>query len=144
MRIPVIKVSVIRDGSCDVNSLLDCPERVAAAYRAIVGDDERENLLAFYLDAQSKIKSICVVSIGTLSASLVHPREVFRPAVIAGAAAVIVAHHHPSGDCSPSADDRDTTLRLRKAGEILGIPVLDHVIIAGENRYSFRESGLMS
>jgi len=78
------------------------------------------------------------------SASLVHPREVFRPATVAGAAAVIVAHNHPSGDLVPSSEDRTATDRLVKAGALLGIPLRDHVIIAeAPGRYSFREAGVL-
>jgi len=85
-----------------------------------------------------------LVSRGTLDACLVHAREVFRAAIAGGAAAIIVAHNHPSGDPAPSADDCTLTRRLSEGGELLGIPVLDHVVLGRDGRYSsFRELGLL-
>ncbi|HAM36317.1 MAG TPA: hypothetical protein DEB40_05625 [Elusimicrobia bacterium] len=130
-------------GRQELRPVLDSPGRVIEAVPAAVRDGRKEHLLAFYLNARSQLLAQETVSIGTLSASLVHPREVFSPAVAHSAAAVIVVHNHPSGDCSPSADDRDTTRRLVRAGEILGIPLMDHVIVAGPGFYSFREHGLL-
>lgn len=103
----------------------------------------KEHFIAFYLDACSRIMHEETVSIGTLTASLVHPREVFGPAVEKGAAGVIVAHNHPSGDPSPSGEDRETTRRLAQAGKILGITLLDHVIVTDTRFYSFRERGFL-
>ena len=107
------------------------------------GELDREHLVILMLNSRSQVVALNTVSIGTLQASLVHVREVMKPAILASAAGIIVVHNHPSGDCSSSPDDRDTTRRLVKAGEIVGIPVLDHVIIAGESFYSFREHGLI-
>ena len=81
-----------------------------------------------------------MISEGSLGASLVHPREAFRPAVREAAAAVIFMHNHPSGDPSPSSEDRRITARLRRAGEILGIPVLDHVVVGRDGYFSFADS----
>jgi DNA repair protein RadC len=84
-----------------------------------------------------------VISQGTLTASLVHPREVFRPALRDAAAALVLVHNHPSGDPTPSAEDREVTARLAKAGEILGIRVVDHVVVAERGFCSLREEGAM-
>jgi DNA repair protein RadC len=84
--------------------------------------------------------SIDEVSVGTLTASLVHPREVFREAIRSAAAAILLVHNHPSGDPAPSEDDRSVTRRLQAAGELVGIRVLDHVIVSEGGFYSFRES----
>ncbi|MDD5629420.1 MAG: DNA repair protein RadC [Elusimicrobia bacterium] len=130
-------------GRPDHRPTLDSPARVLEAVPEEVRAGRKEHLLAFYLNARSQLLLRETVSIGTLSASLVHPREVFSPAVANSAAGVIVVHNHPSGDCSPSPDDRDTTRRLCRAGEILGIPLLDHLIVAGSACYSFREHGLL-
>lgn len=141
-----VRISVIRDSKKvkDRPGAMDCPSRAAAAARDIIGHDEREHLIAFLLDARGVVKHYQVVSIGTLSASLVHPREVFRPAVVWGAAGIILVHNHPSGDNSPSADDRETTRRISRAGELLGIPLLDHIIVKdGPGFFSFKESGLL-
>lgn len=96
---------------------------------------------ALYLDAKGRLLRERRVSEGTLTASLVHPREVFAPALLHRAAAVVVAHNHPSGDPEPSAEDQATTRRLQRAGRLLGIDLLDHVIV-GQGRYnSFLENG---
>jgi DNA repair protein RadC len=131
-------------GKRDHRPRLDSPARVLEAVPQSVREGRKEHLLAFYLNARSQLLHQETVSIGTLSASLVHPREVFSPAVARCAAAVVVVHNHPSGDCQPSADDRETTRRLVRAGEILGIPLLDHLIVAGESSFSFREHGLLA
>jgi DNA repair protein RadC len=86
---------------------------------------------------------LLVISVGTLTCSLVHPREVFRPAIRHGAVSLILIHNHPSGDPEPSADDLALTKRLVKAGELLGIDVLDHVILAGSNHLSLKTRGVL-
>jgi DNA repair protein RadC len=106
-------------------------------------DLRREHFVCFYLNARNQVICRETVSIGSLSASIVHPREVFSRAVKLPAASVILAHNHPSGDVSPSRDDIELTRRLVEAGEILGIDVLDHIIIGAEDFLSFREKGLI-
>ena len=86
---------------------------------------------------------INTVSIGSLSTSIVHPREVFKAAILMGAANIILAHNHPSGDPSPSKEDIEITQRLAKAGEILGIEVLDHLILTPSGHISFKDKGLL-
>ena len=95
------------------------------------------------LDAQSRPRALHEVTRGTLSSSLVHPREVFRLAVAYNAAGIIVAHNHPSGDPTPSADDRAMTKQLVEAGRVLDIPVYDHVIVGDERYLSFASAGLL-
>lgn len=97
---------------------------------ADIRDSKKEHFIAFYLDTQNRLIERQVISIGTLSSSLVHPREVFEPAVKLSAASVIIAHNHPSDSVEPSMEDREITSRLKKAGEIIGIEVIDHVILA--------------
>jgi len=106
----------------------------------------RELVEVFYvltLDVRSRIISCQEVTRGILNASLVHPREVFRLAIAEGAAAIIVVHNHPSGDPTPSVDDRSITKQLVDAGKIIDIPVHDHVIIGGGSYLSFAEAGLL-
>ncbi len=103
----------------------------------------KEYFTALYLDARNRLLHEEVVSIGTLTASLVHPREVFAPALERGAASVIVAHNHPSGDRRPSAEDRSATQRLAEAARILGIGLTDHVLVTDTGYFSFREQGLL-
>jgi DNA repair protein RadC len=147
VRIPFGHASFVRDGTLKADSrTCDSPARAREIFHGLVpADDEREHLVAVYLDARSMIKGCSVISIGTLTASLVHPREVFRPAVALAASGIVIMHNHPSGDTQASPEDRETTRRLSQAGRILGIPLLDHVIVAGEaGLFSFREHGLLS
>jgi DNA repair protein RadC len=105
-------------------------------------DRDREAFIVLLLDVKHRVIAEEVISIGILDGSLIHPREVFKAAVAGSAAAILIVHNHPSGDPSPSGQDREVTNRLRKAGEILGIPVVDHVIIGSTGEYfSFRDKG---
>ena len=106
----------------------DSPEVVAEYLQKRIGGKNKEHFVMLYLDSRNKL-IIDDVSVGTLNASLVHPREVFAEAIKNKAASVIVAHNHPSGDLEPSQEDIDLTKRLVEAGELLGIEVLDHIII---------------
>lgn len=106
-------------------------------------DRRRESFHALQLDGRHRLTSVDEVSIGTLTASLVHPREVFREAIRNAAAAIVLVHHHPSGDPSPSPEDRSVTERLVSAGRLLGIRVVDHVIVADSGYFSFQEAGLI-
>lgn len=100
---------------------------------------EKETFHALLLDTRHRLLERVRVSEGTLTTSLVHPREVFGPALRRAAAAVVVAHNHPSGDPEPSAEDRAVTRRLLDAGRLLGVPLLDHVVVGAEGWVSLRE-----
>lgn len=94
-------------------------------------------------DNKNKMLEFNVVSTGSLTASIVHPREVFKPAILTSAAGIILTHNHPSGDPAPSPEDVEITKRLKEVGGIMGIQVLDHVIV-GDNRYfSFSDKGMI-
>jgi DNA repair protein RadC len=112
---------------------------VARVVREAARGSRRESFFALLLDNRHRILGLRVISTGSLESAPVHPREVFSPAIREGAAAVVVAHNHPSGDPSPSAQDRLVTERLRQAGELVGIEVLDHVVVGLERYYSFAE-----
>ena len=103
-------------------------------------DREKEHFYVMHLNAKSQIKMVELVSLGSLTASVVHPRETFRRAVLAGSASIIVAHNHPSGEVDPSTEDTKTTKVLFEAGRILGIPLLDHLIIAEGTFFSFQNN----
>lgn len=108
-----------------------------------IRDYKKEHFIIFFLDARNQEVKREIISIGLLNASIVHPREVFEPAVRHLAAQIIIAHNHPSGDPSPSEEDLKITKQLTEAGKILGIEILDHVII-GKNKYSsFKEQNLI-
>jgi DNA repair protein RadC len=103
----------------------------------------KEHFLTVHLNARHVPTLLDVVSVGTLSASLVHPREVFRRAIAENCACLILVHNHPSGDPAPSPDDVEITTRLTKVGELVGIEVIDHVILVREGYFSFREAGML-
>lgn len=108
-----------------------------------IRDQKKEHFIVFYLDTRNQEIKRDIVSIGTLNYNLVHPREVFEPAVKNLAASVIVAHNHPSGCLEPSDEDLSLTKRLAQAGKLLGIEVLDHVIVTREGFMSFKQKGLL-
>jgi len=118
-------------------------QQVFEAFRPRLAHREREHMLAVLLDTKHRvIKEVCV-SVGCLDSTIVHPREVFRPAVAEAAAAVILVHNHPSGDPAPSAEDRAVTRRLATTAEVLGVELLDHVIVARQGCASLRDQGLL-
>lgn len=103
---------------------------------------QRENFVVFYLDTQNCLIERQIISIGTLNSSLVHPREVFEPAISFHASHIIVAHNHPSGNLNPSIEDKKITERLVEAGKILGIEIIDHIILSKSGYLSFQEKHL--
>jgi DNA repair protein RadC len=110
--------------------------------RGRIANLDRENFVAMLLNTKNEVIETPTISVGTLSASLVHPREVFKPAIRASAASVILAHNHPSGNVEPSREDREVTKRLARAAELLGIELLDHVIV-GDGCFSMKEHEML-
>jgi len=102
-------------------------------------DEKQENFVVLYLDNKNNVIKEETISIGTLNASIVHPREVFKNAIKESANTVILVHNHPSGDCKPSKQDEEITKKLIETGKIIGIQVLDHVIIGQDKHYSFKD-----
>ncbi len=107
------------------------------------GAAPKEHFLTVLLNTRHLPMRVELISVGSLNASIVHPREVFRPAILAAAASVVLVHNHPSGDATPSEDDLEITTRLCRVGEMTGIEVLDHVILGAGTPFSFREAGLI-
>jgi DNA repair protein RadC len=148
-----VKLMTVRETG-PVGDSVQKPETLVRIWRESVQlaqwyDPEKEAFVVFLLDRKNRVKGWHLVSLGTVDASLVHPREVFRAACVASAASVIVAHHHPSGDPSPSAEDVKITRQLVAAGQVLGIPVLDHVVIGEESVFppgymSMRDKGYLN
>jgi DNA repair protein RadC len=122
--------------------VVSSPADVERLLRGRIANLDRENFVVLLLNTKNEVIETSTVSVGTLGASLVHPREVFKPAVRASAASVILAHNHPSGKVEPSREDREVTRRLGEAAEILGIEVLDHVIV-GDGYFSMKEHGML-
>ena len=128
-RVRLLSLSVVREPDAGVSPLLSDPAAVAALFRQLMADDDREHFWALYLNSQNRLIAAHEVSVGTLSASLVHPREVFKPALLCGAASVIIGHNHPSGEPAPSQEDMRLTRQLAEAAKLLDLRLLDHVII---------------
>lgn len=103
-------------------------------------DLKKEHFIAVFLDSKNKIIKDEVISVGTLNASLVHPREVFKAAIKESANAIILVHNHPSGDCEPSFEDYSITKKLKEAGELINVKFLDHIIVTGNNWVSASET----
>ena len=121
------------------------PEKAYNAIKAItnVQEEAQEVFGILILNTKNKIVAVHEVSRGTLNASMVHPREVFKPAVLHNAAAIICFHNHPSGDLEPSREDIEITKRLVVAGKIMGIEILDHIIVSDDRYVSLKERGVV-
>ena len=125
--------------SCLEMTRIKGPPDAAEFVRNVLTDNSREHFVALYLNSVHEIIAYSIVSIGTANSALASPREVFQRAVMTGAISIIVAHNHPSGDTVPSSEDRAVTRRLRDAGKILAIPILDHIIVTAKSFLSLKE-----
>ncbi len=143
-QIPTYRVSLIRDGEMQVEeSEATTAELAARTAQAYIGDTDREHCIVILLNNRHRIIGINTVSIGSVSASLVHPREVFKPAILTSASGVIVAHNHPSGDPEPSSNDVELTKRLNKSGKLIGIESIDHLIVSTNGFESMKRRGVI-
>lgn len=122
---------------------IENPKDVVNYIQKEIKDKAKEHFMLILLDSRNKTIGFSKISIGTLNASLVHPREVFKEAITRNSASVILVHNHPSGDPEPSDDDLKMTKRLKESGNILGIEVIDHIIIGKNSYYSFKEKKLI-
>ena len=105
--------------------------------------ERKEHFAVLLLNAKNHILALKTISVGTLTSSIAHPREVFQAAIEQAAAAVILVHNHPSGDPTPSAEDLALTRRMTEAGEVMGIPVIDHIILGYDKFISLKEEGMI-
>jgi DNA repair protein RadC len=144
--IPGFRIALVREPGV---KLAERPQiRVAAEAAPLlaqyIGETDREVFAVALLTVRHRVLGLHTVSVGCLTSSLVHPREVFKPAILAGSAALLLVHNHPSGDPEPSAEDIALTRRLTAAGQLLGIEILDHLILGEAGRFvSLRERGVM-
>ncbi|MCA3749654.1 MAG: DNA repair protein RadC [Rubrobacter sp.] len=122
--------------------VISSPADVDGLLSGRIANLDREHFVVVLLNTKNEVIEAPTVSVGTLSSSLVHPREVFKPAIRASAASVVLAHNHPSGRVEPSREDREVTGRMVEAGGVIGIEVLDHVIV-GEGYFSMKEHGML-
>jgi DNA repair protein RadC len=122
---------------------LTSPEAAAAVLATELAGADRERCVAALLDTKHRLLAVVTVSIGSLDHTFMAPREVFRDALLANAAAMVLAHNHPSGDPEPSRDDELLTRRLVRAGELIGVEVLDHLVVAGQEWVSLARRGVV-
>jgi DNA repair protein RadC len=138
---PIYRISLVRDGRLPYEVMLRQSSDVVHFVRPLFEGLDREQLVVVLLNAKHRPIGANVVSVGSLSSAIVHPREVFKPAIAGSAAAIVAAHNHPSGDPAPSAEDIEITRRLRQAGDLIGIKLVDHVILGGGTHFSFVDAG---
>lgn len=138
-KIPQIKLAILREPSTAPMPAITTPQDIEP-YLEPMRHLAEEHFVALHLDVRNRIIGYHVVSHGTVSSSLVHPREVFKAGLLSNAYSLIVAHNHPSGSTRPSPDDLDTTRQLIAAGKVLGVTILDHLIVTFSEVVSIRES----
>jgi DNA repair protein RadC len=124
-----------------VKKTMNTPEAVYEFMKDKIGDATQENFAVLCVNTKNVITGWQIISRGSATEAVVHPREVFKLAILSNANAIIVCHNHPSGEPAPSREDIVTTMRLKNAGELLGLPILDHIIIGDGKFYSMREHG---
>jgi DNA repair protein RadC len=140
--LPVVRLSVVRESTVKAESKkIKSSEDVFTLLKDYMATLDREEFWVVMLDAKHTVTGLHKVSVGALTGTIVHPREVFKAAVLSNAAAIIAVHNHPSGDPEPSAEDRSLTVKLKNAGGIIGISLLDHVVIGHGSYVSFADRG---
>jgi DNA repair protein RadC len=140
-----VTTRLIRESGPHYLAPIKSPDQVVEIMRNHIDMEnlDREMFCAIYLNRKNNVLAINTVSVGGLASSLVHPREIFKPAFLTSAAAIILVHNHPSGDPTPSAEDLNITRRLAEAGKLLGIEVLDHIIIGVGRHISLKSENRM-
>ena len=143
-RVDIVSIKMVREGSTKYeNRKIETPFDAYVLLKRFLEDSDREKLLVVCLDTKNQPINICTVSVGTLNSSLVHPREVFKTAILSNSNQIMLAHNHPSGISAPSNEDKAMTSRIKDAGVILGIELIDHIIIGSNEYFSFKENKLM-
>ena len=143
-RVDIVSIKMVREGSTKYeNRKIETPFDAYVLLKNFLEDSDREKLLVVCLDTKNQPINICTVSVGTLNSSLVHPREVFKTAILSNSNQIMLAHNHPSGISAPSNEDKAMTIIIKDAGVILGIELIDHIIIGSNEYFSFKENKLM-
>ena len=141
-RVDVISIRMVKESSfLYPNRKVSSPEDARDLFQKFLEDMDKEYFIVACLNTKNEVNSIEIVSVGSLNSSIVHPREVFKSAILSNAASIIVCHNHPSEHTTPSKEDLSITERLIEVGIIIGIPVIDHIILGGNQFYSFKERG---
>lgn len=144
-RVEIVSLRMVRERTSFLypSRVIQSPKDAADLFRKFIGDYDREAFCILCLNTKNEPTALHQVSTGTLNASLVHPRESYKLAILANSASIIACHNHPSGQPSPSPEDIELTERLRDSGSLLGIELLDHIILGDGNYVSMKERGLM-
>lgn len=143
-RIAVVRVELVKEKNLLVeDKRITSPDTAFEILVKYLGQPDREHFVMMCLNTKNEVTHIHTVSIGTLNSAPIHPREVFKTAILANSAAIIIAHNHPSGDTTPSRQDIEITKRLMEAGEILGINILDQIICGSDSFTSLKAKGLL-
>lgn len=143
MEIPVVTIKLIRTGKIKKRKQISSPKDVVNVIYEYLDGADRENLGIMCLNTKNEILNCTTAHIGSLNSSIVHPREVFKTAILSNAASIIIFHNHPSGNTMPSIEDKNITERLKEAGKILGIELIDSIVIGEtieDGYYSFKEN----
>ena len=141
-RVDIVSLKVVKESSVLYETRkIRNPYDAYTLVKNLLEDNDREKFIVACLDTKNQPVNIQVVSIGSLNSAIVHPREVFKIAVLSNASSIICFHNHPSGNINPSGEDENITRRLKECGEILGIGLVDHIIVGDNNEYfSFKEN----
>ena len=143
MEIDIMKCMLVKDKSVEY-APVNSPEDAAELFKSIgLGDQADESFWMACISTNGSITSLHEISHGDLTSTLVNPREVYKRAILAQAARVVFGHNHPSGSLKPSAEDKAMTDRLKAVGDLIGIRVVDHIIVSGEEHFSFASEGLL-
>ena len=141
----VVRVEMVKERAVNfATNKISNPRDAALLLADFLAGADREHLVVLCLDTKNKVNAINVVGVGTLNSALVHRREVFKPAILSNAAAILLGHNHPSGDPTPSKEDMEIAKRLDEAGKILGIDLLDSIVVGDDGIFvSMKERGLL-
>lgn len=143
-RVDIVKVCLVKESSCKyADRVIENPDQAGEVVRSVIGNPDREQFGVMCVDTKGQPTHISVVAVGDLNCTIVHPREVFKVAILSNASAIILFHNHPSGRELPSNEDKSITRRLCDAGLILGIKILDHIILGDNKVFSFKNDDLL-
>lgn len=143
-RVEIVRLKMVREASLLYEGrMIRSPRDAADLFRTFIDDSDREMFCIMCLSTKNEVTAIHTVTIGTLDASLIHPREVFKLPLLNNSASIIACHNHPSGHCDPSREDIEVTERLVEGGSLLGISLLDHIILGNETFLSMKDKGMI-
>lgn len=141
-RVNIVSVKLVKESSMLYrNRRIRSPQDSAELFREYLGEVDREHFIVACLDTKNQPTNISTVHIGSINASIVHPREVMKTAILSNAASIICCHPHPSGDPTPSPEDIEVTERLAEVGGVVGIELIDHIILGDDRYVSLKEKG---